>query len=556
MQPDWDVARQPWHAHYPADVSPGLIYEPLRAEALLQKAAERFPDLTAIRYFRTNWTYRELISRVKTVAGNLRRMGVETGDRVMLVLPNCPEYVVIWFALHWLGAQVVHANPLLAAKDLTRLMHASNARVVVGFDMRLAPVLASLEDCPDRLLLVSSLASHFPIHIRTAYKLKIRMSGQRAKQANFDVHLFEELFTPGHEIEQPVLTDPSLPAVLQPTGGTTGVPKIAVLTHAGLHANVAQLHIWSGCKPGCETVLAVLPFFHVFGSTVVLLSAIAGCSTLLLQATFDAKKIAKLLERYRPGIAPMVPFMFASLCEEFARRPRDVSGMRLCFSGAAPLQVELKEEFEQLTGALICEGYGLSEASPCTHSNPPDAPRAGSIGLPLPGTEAKIVNPNDQDEIVPPTVVGELAIKGPQLMAGYLDNQDETSQVLRDGWLYTGDLARMDPDGYFTIVDRKKDMIISGGLNVYPAEVESVLRLHPSVSECAVVGTPDRKYGERVTAFVVPVAGAKVTGEALRAFCKTQLAGYKIPKAIELRTELPKSFLGKIRRVDLRADAA
>jgi len=263
-----------------------------------------------------------------------------------------------------------------------------------------------------------------------------------------------------------------------------------------------------------------------------------------------------MLQR-RPNVAPMVPFMFASLCREMERRRRNIKGLEFCFSGASALSSKVRQEFQERTGATIFEGFGLSEASPVTHANPPDdTVRPGTIGLPLPGTDARVVDLETGLCQVARGEVGELIIRGPQVMQGYLNNPEETSRMLRNGWLHTGDLARRDADGFFTLVDRKKDMIISAGLNIYPTEVEEVLAEHSSVAECAVIGTPDELYGEVVTAYVVLAPGQAVNDEELRSHCKKQLAAYKVPRIIEVRDELPKNFLGKVRRIDLRSKAA
>lgn len=558
IQPRWDTPPRPWHSSYPEGVPPALEYPALRTEQLLLCAFEQFPDQIALRYFGANWSYSELVARVKQVAANLRSIGINTGDRVMMVLPNTPEYVVAWFALHWLGAEIVPANPLLPAKDLIELAETANITAVMGLDLRLKSVIEMTRGYSVPILIVTSLAGHLPFYLSLPYRLKCRLDGKRRVAKRTAVYSFDALYRPvSTPIQEPLVTDPSLPAVLQPTGGTTGTPKIAVLSHSNLQANVAQLHAWCGLKAGQEVVLAVLPFFHVFGSTVVLLSAIAGGATLLLQVRFDPNRVWKVMERWRPGVAPMVPFMFASLCEQMKRRGRNIEGLRFCFSGASPLSVELKKEFQQRTGATIFEGYGLSEASPVTHTNPPnDTAKAGSIGVPMPNTEVRIVDTETGNVELAEGEIGELVVRGPQVMSGYLNNSEETAQMLRDGWLHTGDLAQMDENGFFTIVDRKKDMIISGGLNVYPNEVEQVLAAHPNVQECAVVGLPDRMYGEKVVAFVVPVAGTRIVAAKLQKHCASQLAKYKVPKEIEIRDELPKNFLGKVRRIELRSKAA
>ena len=558
LRPRWGVPRRSWHTHYPHDVPPGLDFQPMRVEQLLINATQLFPDRIALRYHRTHWTYQELLNRTQQVASNLLRLGIQPGHRVMLVLPNCPEFVTAWFALHWIGAEVIQVNPLLCSRDLTYLATHSQTTAVFGLDFRLEPTLEMARECQIPLLVISSLSSHLPMQLRWPYRIKCWLQGSPYTLPRTDVCMFDELFRDTTiPLETPLQSNHELPAVLQPTGGTTGTPKIAVLTHKNLQSNVAQLHAWSGLSAGEEVVLSVLPFFHVFGSTVSLLSSIAGGSTLLLHANFNPSRVWNDMQKWQPNVAPMVPFMFVSLCEEMRRRNANITGLEYCFSGAAPLNPDVKSEFQERTGALILEGFGLSEASPVTHVNHPgQTAEVGGIGLPLPDTEARIVDPTTGQHTMPPGEVGELVIRGPQVMSEYLDDPQETDCALRDGWLYTGDLASVDQRGFFTLVDRKKDMIISGGLNVYPNEVESVLRAHPAVSDCTVVGLPDPKFGESVVAFVVPEPQIQLSAEKLKVFCQQNLAAYKIPRTIELRPTLPRTFLGKVRRVELRQDAA
>jgi long-chain acyl-CoA synthetase len=558
IEPRWGLPWRPWYERYPTGVPRGLSYPPLRAEQLMLATAERFGDRDAIWYYRTSWKYAELLDRVKQVAANFQELGIKAGDRVLMALPNCPEFVTAWFALHWLGAQVVPANPLYSSRDLVHLAELTQVRAVIALDLRIAPVLDMTRQCPIPLLIVSSLQSHLPLKLRLLYRIKNLVSGRIQADKRTRVVPFEALYKPtSSSIPKPVLTDANLPAVLQPTGGTTGVPKVAILTHRNMQANVAQIHVWSGLKPAEDVVLGVLPFFHVFGSTIALLCPIAGGAKICLQARFDPKSVWKVIEQCRPSVAPMVPFMFASMCELMRERKRNLEGIRLCLSGASALDGDLRKEFEERTNSVVAEGYGLSEASPVTHSNPPDATaRSGSIGLPLPDTYAKIMDVETGERELEPGEVGELAVRGPQVMAGYLNNPQETADMLRDGWLFTGDLARMDEDGYFTLVDRKKDMIKSGGLNVFPSEVERVLSAHPNVKECAVVGAPDRLFGERVVGYVVAQHGSHVIAEQLRAHCRCQLAAYKVPRNIEFCEKLPTTFLGKLRRVELRNQAA
>ncbi|MEO1998560.1 MAG: AMP-binding protein, partial [Planctomycetaceae bacterium] len=531
LRPRWGVPRRSWHTHYPHDVPPGIDFRPTRVEQLLVNAAQYFPDRVALRYHRTHWTYSELLNRTQQVASNLLRLGVQPGHRVMLVLPNCPEFVTAWFALHWIGAEVIQANPLLCSKDLTYLATQSQTTAVIGLDFRLEAVLEMARECHVPLLIVSSLSSHLPLQLRWPYRVKCWLQDSPYTLPRTDVYMFDELFrSTTMRLVTPLQTSTELPAVLQPTGGTTGTPKIAVLTHKNLQSNVAQLHAWSGLSAGQEVVLSVLPFFHVFGSTVALLSSIAGGSTLLLHANFNPSRIWNDMKKWQPNVAPMVPFMFASLCEEMKRRNTNITGLEYCFSGAAPLNCDVKSEFQERTGALILEGFGLSEASPVTHVNHPgQSSEIGGIGLPLPDTQARIVDTATGLQTMPPGEVGELIVRGPQVMSEYLDDPRETEHVLRDGWLYTGDLARVDQHGFFTLVDRKKDMIISGGLNIYPNEVESVLQAHPAVNDCSVVGLPHPKFGESVVAFVVLESHTTVSVENLKTYCQQHLAAYKIP---------------------------
>lgn len=555
--PDWNAGDSCWHAAYPKNVPPRVDFVPVRVERLLEAATLRYPDRVALHYFRTSWTYLELYDRVRMVAGSLRKLGIDAGDRVMLVLPNQPEFVAVWFALHTIGAEPVPANPLMSGSELAALAEKCDVKAAFALDVRVRPVaeMAEMVDLP--LLVETSLAIHLPMHLRVPYLLQRTLAGSARASAVTRRLGFDSLYRIGRPVVSPAINDVDQPAVLQPTGGTTGTPKVAVLTHRNLCANVAQLHAWCQMEPGRETFLSVLPFFHVYGATCAMLSPLAGGSTLVLQARFDASRTLRLMQQHQPRVALLVPFMIASLNEEMKKRGVTLEGLRLCMSGASPLSDDVATEFEQLTGARILEGFGLSEASPVTHSNPADGTaRIGTIGLPLPGTEVRLVDLETGVREVSVGEVGELTVRGPQVMQGYLDAPLETAVALRDGWLHTGDLARMSADGFFEIVDRKKDMIITGGLNVYPSEVEELLCRHPSVVKCAVVGIEDRRYGEKVCAWIVPARGFHVDEDELRTYCRKVMSRYKVPREFHECSELPESFLGKVRRVELRAKAA
>lgn len=551
----WDAPHRPWHHQYPSGIPHRLLFPEMRVEKLLELAAEQYPARTAIKYFRTKWTYGELLARVRHVAARLMSFGIRAGDRVLFALPNCPEFVVAWFAAHWIGAEVVHGSPLYVGKELAHVAELTRPRAVFALDLKLEPALEMTRRFPVRQLFVASLAPHLPFALRALYEAKAWWDGRSAAGPDTTIRPFTDLHGCANPITQPVLDDARLTAVLQPTGGTTGTPKLAVLRHSSLVANVAQLHVVSGRMPGSETVLAVLPFFHVFGATVTMLSGVAGAATLLLQAKFDPARVLDVCLEQRPTIAPLVPFMFTSLLQEMKRRNVRLDSLRLCISGASALDPATRSEFSARTGAVICEGYGLSEASPVTHCNPPECALGGTIGLPMPDTDVQLIDVDSGARGLFPGRVGELVVRGPQVMKEYLDDPAATAQVLRDGWLQTGDLVAMDNHGYFKLVDRKKDMIKSAGLNVYPSEVEATINKFPGVADSGVVGEPDELWGQRVVAWVVSEPRRRVNLAALREYCRTELAHFKVPREFRECAELPKNFLGKVRRAELRAAA-
>jgi len=345
-------------------------------------------------------------------------------------------------------------------------------------------------------------------------------------------------------------------ALLQYTGGTTGVAKGVMLTHGNIVANVMQISAWfPELQRGRERLVAILPFFHVFGMTVTMNWALFTGSTIILVPKFQVDEFLKLLQKSKPTIFPGVPTIFVAIVNHPKIADYDLSSIRFCITGSAPMPVEILTQFEKMTGSVIVEGFGLSESSPVTHVNPIGGVRKpGSIGLPVSDTDARLVPLDLSEQEVPVGEEGELVVKGPQVMKGYWNMPDETNQVLRDGWLYTGDIAKMDEDGYFYIVDRKKDMVIAGGYNIYPREIEEVLYMHPKVMDAVIIGIPDPYRGETVKAFVVPKPGVALTEKEVLDFCKTRLAAYKMPKVVELREALPKTMVGKVLRRQLRAE--
>jgi long-chain acyl-CoA synthetase len=408
-----------------------------------------------------------------------------------------------------------------------------------------------------RSVIVTSLREFLPFYLKWLYPLK-------AKKQNLfmDVRYDDKVrnFAALIRQSQPLASGCSLQsgdlALLQYTGGTTGVAKGVMLTHGNIVANVMQISAWfPELQRGRERLVAILPFFHVFGMTVTMNWALFTGSTIILVPKFQVDEFLKLLHKSRPTIFPGVPTIFVAIVNHPKITEYDLSSIRFCITGSAPMPVEILTQFEKMTGSVIVEGFGLSESSPVTHVNPIGGVRKpGSIGLPVSDTDARLVPLSLSDQDVPVGEEGELVIKGPQVMKGYWNMPDETTQVLRDGWLYTGDIAKMDEDGYFYIVDRKKDMVIAGGYNIYPREIEEVLYMHPKVMDAVIIGIPDPYRGETVKAFVVPKPGMELTEKEVFDFCRTKLAAYKMPKVVELREALPKTMVGKVLRRELRAE--
>jgi long-chain acyl-CoA synthetase len=541
---------RPWLRHYDYWVRPHMNYPRRPLHEILRIAAAEVPDRPATAFLGAQLTFWQVKEQSDKFATALARLGIRRGDRVGVMLPNCPQYLVASFAVLRLGATVVNVNPLYTPREVLVVAGDSGMRALLTLDL-LAPVVAAVrERTKIETLIITSLAEYSPAA------------------------------TPPNQIEGAVrfadllaaVDEPDLPrveidaegdvAVLQYTGGTTGVPKGAMLTHYNVFANVVQTDTWShaATRRGEDTYLLVIPFFHIYGFTVGMMEGVWRGVRQVLIPKYDVEALLTAVRDYRPTFFPAVPTIYISLLNHPKAKEYGIARVRAFNSGSAPLPVEVIERFERMTGGTLNEGYGLSEASPVTHSTPALARRKpGSIGLPLPDTDMKIVDLEDGTREVGINEEGELCIAGPQVMKGYWNRADETAIALRADdagrtWLYTGDVARMDEDGYTYIVQRKKDMIIVAGFNVYPSEVEGVLYAHPSVLEAAVVGVPDAYRGEVVKACVVPKPGATVSAEELTEFCKTQLAEYKVPRVVEVRESLPKTAVGKILHRVLREE--
>jgi long-chain acyl-CoA synthetase len=542
----------PWLDSYPPGVPEHVDVPAGNLARLLADAARDFPSAPALHFQGRTVSYAQLAEQAWRFAGALAGLGVGKGTKVGLVLPNCPQAVIAFFGALRLGAVVVQNNPLYTERELGHQLADAGVEVVVCLDLAYERVKAVREATAIREVVVTSVLDELPA-VKRAIAPYTR-KGKAAAQAigrDEPVRRWRELVaTATTRAEEAEVDSASDLALLQYTGGTTGLSKGVMLSHANLRSNVEQVRAWfPDADPGREVMMAVLPFFHVYGLTVSLLFGVRIGAALVLMPRFDLEQVLAAVDRHRPTLFPGVPTMYVAINNAAAKGGHDLSSIKACLSGAAPLPLEVAERFERYSGGRLVEGYGLSECSPVALANPIYGKRkAGTIGMPLPDTRARVVDPAEPDRAMPTGEAGELAINGPQVMLGYWNRPEESAQVLHDGWLLTGDMAVMDDEGYFQIVDRKKDLIIAGGYNVYPREVEEVLHEHPKVLEACVAGVPDSYRGEMVKAFVVLRPGEEATTEEIRSFAKERLAAYKVPRAVEFREELPKTLIGKVLR--------
>ena len=548
-----------WHRFYDEGIPPGLDFETLPLPAFLERSAREFGDATALIFVNRQLSYRQLQEEVDRFATALSALGVTRGTRVAIQLPNLPQTVIAFYAVLSLGAIVVMTNPLYVEREIEHQWNDAGCSVAVTTDFLFARRIAGIRSrLPVRHYVIASIPDYlrFPLNLLAPLRLRRAKPPLMASvAAGPGVHFMRRLIrtTPASPPRVPI--DMDEPAVLQYTGGTTGVPRAAVLTHRNLSCNVQQVSAWFvNAKPGKEVMLGCLPFFHVFGLTVAMnFPVLAAAAIVLMPDPRDIRQMISNIARHRVTLFPGVPAMFNAIVNAPGLEKLDLTSVASCFSGAAPLPPDVLERFEALTGSKIVEGYGLTETSPVTHANPLNGRRKiGSIGVPFPNTDMKVVHVDDAATEVPPGAQGELLVKGPQVMCGYWNAPDESAAVLTDGWLHTGDVATVDEDGYCFIVGRKKDMIIAGGYNIYPDELDAVLMAHPAVHESATIGVPDPARGETVKSFVVVRPGRAVSADDLIAHCRRELAVYKVPRSIEFLGELPKSSALKILRRELR----
>ncbi|MBA2871684.1 long-chain acyl-CoA synthetase [Anoxybacillus calidus] len=544
---------KPWLAHYPSQIPHTIDYPNKTLQQFLQEAASQFPNKIAIHFLGKELTFQEVYKQALKLANYLVKLGLKKGDRVSIMLPNCPQAVISYYGVLFAGGVVVQTNPLYTERELEYQLKDSGAEILITLDL-LYPKAVKMKAITNlKHLIITSIKDYLPFIKKLFYSLVQKKQQQvivKVKEQE-DQHLFSSVMAFSEAKEMEVDIDPVEDiALLQYTGGTTGFPKAAMLTHRNLIANTVMGAYWMyQCEKGNESILGVLPFFHVYGMTAVMNLSIMQGYKMILLPKFDPETTLKTIQKLKPTLFPGAPTIYIALLNHPKLKNYDLSSIKACISGSAPLPVEVQEKFETVTGGKLIEGYGLTEASPVTHANFLwDGERVkGSIGVPWPDTEAKIISLETGEE-AKINEIGELVVRGPQIMKGYWNQPIETEAVLRDGWLYTGDLGYMDERGYFFIVDRKKDMIIASGYNIYPREVEEVLYEHPKVQEAAVIGIPDVYRGETVKAFIVLKQGEECTKEELDHFVRSRLAAYKVPRIYEFRKELPKTAVGKILR--------
>jgi long-chain acyl-CoA synthetase len=545
-----------WRAGVPKTVAP---FPHVSAFSLLADAAAGFPGSTAIAFLGKHLTYRQLLHEVERFSAVLAGLGISRGDRVGFLLPNSPQYVIAWYACQRLGAIAVGNNPLYTQRELAHQIADFSPQVMVVLD-QLYPSWAAVADrAPVREVVVTKLTDYLPFPINLLAPLRFRREAKHEGKpwppvpAGARVRWWKEALdsagTPPPVAEVDAESDP---ACFVYTGGTTGLSKGAMLSHFNITSNVRQVApCITDFERGRDGVMCILPFFHSFG-LVAMNFGIAQAGKLVLLPRFEVHMALKQLAKEKPTFFPGVPRLFVVLNEAPETARYDLKSVKACISGAAPLPKAVADRFREVTGgAKLVEGYGLTETSPVTHVNPFDAPKHGTIGLPIPDTDCRVVSLEDPDREMPPGERGELCIRGPQVMLGYWNKPEATSEMIRGGWLHTGDIAVMDEEGFFQIVDRMKDMIIVSGFNVYPTEVEDVIYHHPKVLKVTVVGLPDDRTGERVKAYVVPREGETLTAEELEAWCRDPaqgLTGYRVPREWEFRSELPETLVGKVLR--------
>ncbi|MDN3449127.1 AMP-binding protein [Planococcus sp. APC 3906] len=549
------MTEKPWLAHYPPEIPHTLQYPSMPVQEYLTQAHEQFPEKVAIHFLGKDVTYNELYDSAMKFANYLQKLGIQKGDRVAIMLPNGPQAVISFYGILYAGGVVVMTNPLYTEREIAYQMNDSGARLIVTLDLLYPRVAKVLKETKLENVVVTAIKDYLPFPKNIIYPfIQKRQTGLSVKVEHRGInHQFLEIMKiASTDVKKPEFDFEHDLALLQYTGGTTGSPKGVMLTHKNLISNATMCDAWLyKCKKGEETIMGIIPLFHVYGLTTVLILSVMQGNRMVLLPKFDPETALKTINKQKPTLFPGAPTLYIGLMNHPDIAKYDLSSIEACLSGSAPLPAEVQEKFEKITGGKLVEGYGLTETSPVSHSNLVWGERTkGSIGYPYPDTDSKIFLPGTTEE-VPHGEIGEIAIKGPQVMQGYWNRPEDTAATIVDGWLLTGDLGYMDEGGHFFIVDRKKDMIIAGGFNIYPREIEEVLYEHEAVQECVVAGIPDPYRGETVKAYIVLKEGYTVTEEEFDKYCREHLASFKVPRIYEFRKELPKTAVGKILRRSL-----
>jgi len=562
---------KPWLAYYDEGIPATIDYPRMPLDRLLANSAAKHPEATATifgsmvgsRLMDAKLTYRQLDDAVNGFAAGLQQMGVGKGDRVAIMLPNCPQFIIAAYATWRIGGVVVCCNPLYVAREIEHLVEDSGTETFVVMSQLYERIKSVRANTGLKRVIVTNIKEYFPGLLKLLFTLaKESKEGHKVDiSGDADTHWFQGVMRSGPSRPAPVEIDVDQVSTLIYTGGTTGGPKGAQLTHYNLMSNATTLNLWARSREAEDVMLAVMPYFHSYGLTVGMNTPIAnGLAMAQIPNPRDMVHVLKTIETHQVTYYCGVPTMFIGLLNFPGRDQYDLTSLRFATSAAAPLAPETQEQFEAVTGSIMLEAYGLTETSPAATMDPIDRPKASSIGVPLPDTELKIVDAETGTQELDVGDIGEIIIKGPQVMKGYWNMPTETENALRTGpdgqpgWFYSGDIGFMDEEGYFHIADRKKDIIIAGGYNIYPADVEAVLFEHPAVKEAAIIGVPDEHRGESVKAFVVLKEDHAATEEEIIAFCRERMAVYRVPRIVEFRDDLPKSMIGKVLRRELREE--
>ncbi len=548
---------RPWFKFYDKGVPQHIDYPAISLVGMLKETAQKYPNKACTIFRGAAISYHEMDEITDRLAAGIAALGIKKGDRVGIFMPNTPQFVITFFAILKAGAVVVAINPLYKSREIIHQVNDAGIEIMFVMSNFYKLVKQAQPDTKIKKIIVSNLKEYLPPVLAFLFGLTMeKKGGFRVELAPEDVW-FKELIARHKPEEEPKLDiGPDDVAIFQYSGGTTGISKGAIAMHRNLVANAIQMRYWVvNAEEGKETVLMAIPLYHVYGMVAGMLFAIkSGASMVMIPDARNLKDVLSSIQQYKASILPGVPTLYNAINNhpEVAAGKYNLSSIKACISGSAPLMRPTKDKFEALTGGKLCEGYGLSEAPTATHCNPlMGENRAGSIGLPFPDVDCRIISLDDGITPLKPGEVGELVIMGPQVMKGYHNMPTETANTLREGWLYTGDIAKMDEDGYFYIVDRKKELIKPGGYQVWPREVEEVISSYPKVLEVGVAGVMDAYRGETVKAWVVLKPGETATEEEIRDYCKKNMAAFKVPTMVEFRTELPKTTVGKVLRREL-----